>query len=62
MQLFTASPFTCTVHAPQLPGVAADVRSGEPEVVADEVDEQAASRNLVLDLLAVDLDARRCGS
>ena len=37
-------------------GVAADVRSGETEVVADEVDEQAAGRHVVLDLLAVDLE------
>jgi hypothetical protein len=38
------------------------MRTGEPEVVAEEVDEQAASWNLVLDLLPVDLDRGQCGS
>ena len=36
--------------------VAADVRPGETEVVAEEVDEEPARRHLELDLLAVDLD------
>ena len=36
--------------------VAADVRPREPEVVADEVDEEAPRRHLELDLLAVDLE------
>src|SRR5512144_1769283 len=39
-----------------VPRVAADMRPGEAEVVAEEVDEEPARRNLVLDLLAVDLD------
>ena len=37
-------------------GVAADVRAGQVEVVAQEVDEQAARLDVVLDLLAVDRD------
>jgi hypothetical protein len=36
--------------------VAADVRSCEPEVVAKEVDEEPARRNVLLDPLAVDLN------
>ena len=36
------------VQAPQLPGVAADVGSGEVEVVAQEVHEQARGRHLPL--------------
>ena len=40
-------------------GVAADVRPGQVEVVADEVDEQAARLDLALVALAVDLDRDR---
>ena len=40
-------------------GVAADVTAGQVEVVPDEVDEQAASLDLALVLLAVDLDGDR---
>jgi hypothetical protein len=40
MQLFASTPSTITEHAPQLPGVAADVAAGEVEVVAKEVDQQ----------------------
>ena len=39
-----------------VPGVAADVRPREPEVVAQEVDEEAARRDVELDLLAVHLE------
>ena len=39
-----------------VPGVAADMGAGQPEVVADEVHEQAPRRHLHLDLLAVHLE------
>jgi hypothetical protein len=35
------------------------MRTGEPEVVAEEVDQEPASRKLLLDALAVDLDRDR---
>jgi hypothetical protein len=39
-----------------VPGVAADVRPSESEVVADEVHEEASRGHVHLDLLAVDLE------
>ena len=44
MQLFTASPSSVHGAGAAVAGVAADVRAGEVEVVADEVDEQRATR------------------
>ena len=61
MQLFTATPSRRTVQAPQLPGVAADVRAGQVEVVADEVDEELPRLDLALVALAVDRDVDRRG-
>jgi hypothetical protein len=37
---FTGSPSSSTVQAPQWRRVAADVRAGQPQVLAQEVDEQ----------------------
>ena len=48
MQLFTASPSTMHGAGAAVAGVAADVRAGQLEVVADEVDEQAARVDLPL--------------
>ena len=56
MQLFTASPSRCTVHAPQLPVSQPMCVPVRPEVVAEEVDEEPPRGHLQLDLLAVDLD------
>jgi hypothetical protein len=44
---------------PAVTRVAADVRAGEPEIVPDEVHEEATRLDLHLDLLAVDLDRDR---
>ncbi len=42
-----------------VPRVAADVRSGEPEIVPNEMDEEAAGGNVVLDRLAVHVERDR---
>ena len=53
-QLFTATPSRWTVQAPQLPVSQPMCVPGEVEVVAEEVDEQAARGDLALVRRAVD--------
>ena len=47
VQLFTASPFRWHCARAAVRGVAADMRPGQPELVAKEVDEQQARLHLV---------------
>ncbi len=53
---FTDSPSTWTVQAPQDDGVAAHVRAGEVEALAEEVDEQLPLLDVRLVADAVDGD------
>ena len=57
MQLFTSVPSRMHGAGAAVAGVAADVRPGQVEVVAEEVDEQPPRLDLALVGRAVDLDA-----
>ena len=59
MQLFASSAVVDDRAGAAVAGVAADVRAGQVEVVAEEVHEQPAGLDVVLDLLAVDVTVMR---
>ena len=59
VQALTELPSTWTTQAAALAGVAADMRAGEAEIGAQEIDQQGARLDLAAHLLAVDRHADR---